>query len=216
MITAESWESLCQGEPKVPGGKRIKDKWWKWCDNKTLPRFKFKFITADTAQKKKKRSDWTVFQCWGYGFDDRIYLIDRLRDKFEAPELRIEAELFYKKHNKPRINITDPVLRAMFIEDRSSGTGLIQELRKKRVKVVEIPRSEDKEIRCDDASPEIRAGRVVLNTDVEGVENIVNEASKFPDGEFDDDIDTTFTAIEVAFINGAVKTSLQAAMEAAD
>lgn len=211
-MNAPQWESLYQGSPTVTGGNIFKDNWWCWW--KILPQIKYKFITADTAQKTKTQSDWTIFQCWGYGIDDRIYLLDKLREKFEAPELRREAEIFYQKHDTPRINLADPTLRGMYIEDKSSGTGLLQELRKKKLKVIEVPRNTDKVFRAEDTIPYVESGRVVLNTEIPEVGNLTKEARDFPNGEFDDDIDTLMTAIEVAFINKNNINSLQAAMEA--
>lgn len=211
-MSAQSWDSLYQGNPTISGGNMFKDAWWGWW--KVLPQIKYKFITADTAQKVRKKNDWTDFKCWGYGVDDNIYLLDHLREKMEAPTLRKEAELFYKKHNIPRVNLTDATLRGMYIEDKSSGIGLIQELRAKRLKIYEIPRNADKIFRAEDAAPYIESGRVYLNVDVPDVDNTTKEARQFPNGEFDDDIDNVMTAIEVAFINKQVSNSLQAAMEA--
>jgi len=212
IMAEASWESLYQGNPTITGGNLFKDNWWEWYTR--LPLLKYKFITADTAQKVKTQHDWTIFQCWGMGIDGRIYLIDKFREKLEAPELRVEAEIFYRKHNQPKMKVDDPVLRGMYIEDKSSGVGLLQELRKLRMKVIEVPRHSDKYFRAEDVAPEIQAGRVVLNTEIPGVGNLTKEAREFPNGEFDDDIDTLMTAVEVAFINKDKANMLQAAMEA--
>jgi len=212
VMAQESWESLYQGSPTISGGNVVKDHWWKWW--KVLPLIKFKFITADTAQKDKKKNDWTCLQCWGYGVDGNIYLLDKLREKMQSPTLRREAEIFYRKHDTPRIELVDPVLRAMYIEDKSSGIGLIQELRLLGLKIEEIPRHVDKYFRAQDAAPYIKAGRVYLNTEIPGVDNITKEGREFPNSEFDDDFDTVMSAIEVAFINKDQKNMLEAAMEA--
>ena len=212
IMAEASWESLYQGSPTITGGNLFKDDWWEWYTR--LPLIKYKFITADSAQKVKTQNDWTVFQCWGYGIDGRIYLIDKFREKLEAPELRREAEIFYRKHNQPKMKVDDPILRGMYIEDKSSGTGLLQELRRKRMKVIEVPRHTDKYFRAEDVAPEVKAGRVVLNTEISGVGNLTKEAREFPNGEFDDDIDTLMTAVEVAYINKDKANMLQAAMEA--
>jgi len=211
IMAEASWESLYQGNPTITGGNLFKDDWWEWYVR--LPLLKYKFITADSAQKVKTQNDWTIFQCWGYGIDNRIYLIDKLRAKFEAPDLRREAEIFYRKHNQPKQKVDDPILRGMYIEDKSSGTGLLQELRRLRMKVIEVPRHTDKYFRAEDVTPEIKAGKIVLNTEVPGVGNLTKEAREFPNGEFDDDIDTLMTAVEVAFINKDKGNLLQAAME---
>lgn len=214
VMHANSWESLYQCSPTVRGGNMVKDDWWKWW--RVLPPIRYKFITADTAQKTKEQNDWTVFQLWGYGVDNNIYLMDRLRAKMGAPTLRREAEAFYATHDKPRVNLMDPVLRGMYIEDKSSGTGLIQELRAKKLKIVEIPRIKDKVLRAEDGIPYIESGRVYLNAAISGINNLTKEAREFPNSSFDDDFDTLLTAIEVAFINKNLSNSLKAAMEADD
>lgn len=212
LMAQSSWESLYQGNPTITGGNLFKDGWWGWA--KEVPLLKYKFITADTAQKTKTKNDWTTFHCWGMRLDGKIQLLDKLREKFEAPDLRREAEMFYNKHNQPRINLTDPVLRGMYIEDKSSGTGLIQELKRKGLKIIEVPRVIDKYLRGEDAAPYVEAGYVVLNTAVPGVDNLTKEAREFPNGDFDDDIDNLMTAIEVTYINKDNSNSLREAMEA--
>lgn len=214
MSSPESWDSLYQGNPTIEGGNKIKDSWWQWWT--ILPPLKYKFITADTAQKKNTYNDWTDFKCWGFGIDENIYLLDHLREKMNAPELRRKAEIFYRKHDTPRLKVGDPVLRTMYIEDKSSGIGLIQELEEKNLKITPVPRDTDKITRCEDASPYIKAGRVFLNVEIPDVDNTTKEAREFPDSEFDDDLDTVFIAIEVAFINKSISGNLEAAMEAED
>jgi predicted phage terminase large subunit-like protein len=75
----------------------------------------------DTAQKTGERNDYSVFECWGLGDDGRAYLIDLIRGKWEAPELERQAIAFWSKHSA----------RKMKVEDKSSGTGLIQSIKKK-------------------------------------------------------------------------------------
>ncbi|MCP4553030.1 MAG: phage terminase large subunit, partial [Bacteroidetes bacterium] len=210
------WEALYQGSPTIVGGNMIKDEWWQWWE--MLPKLKYKFIVADTAQKAENQHDWAVFQCWGVGIDDNIYMLDKLRAKLEAPELRREAEIFYKKHDNKRPvyknnrttkneeRVMKSILRCMYIEDKSSGIGLIQELRKKKVRVKGIPRNIDKVLRGQDASPYIENGQVYLNADIPDIDNTTKEGREFPDGVFDDDIDTLFSAIEVGFINNEKHT----------
>ena len=122
--------------------------------------------------------------------------------------------MFYNKHNIPKEKVNDPILRGMYIEDKSSGIGLLQELKAKRLKVFEVPRHTDKVFRAEDASPYVESGLVHLNTEIPGISNLTKEAREFPNGEFDDDIDTLMTAIEIAFINKNNHNMLLAAMEA--
>lgn len=194
-MSANNWSSLYQQAPVVGSGNLFKYEDWNWW--KVRPKAKYKFIVADTAQKKNNWNDFTDLQCWEYGVDGNIYLVDHLHKRMTAPELRREAKIFYKKHDTGEM----AVLRGMWIEDKSSGTGLIQDLKEDRLKIKAIPRNTDKIERANDAAPYIEAGRVYLNEDVRDVGIITDEATPFPNAVHDDAIDCTMSAIEVAFIH---------------
>ena len=212
ILHPASWASLYQQDPVILGGNLFKDEWWDWWD--VLPEIEFYFIIMDTAQKTKDWNDYTDMQAWAYGVNGNIYLIDHIHERFEAPTLETESELFYRKHDVSRKKAGDPILRAMYIEDKSSGSSLIQNLKTKKLKVEGVPRNVDKVSRAFDTAPYIKAGRVFLNKKISKVGIITDEGRSFPNGKFDDAIDNTMSAIEVAFISGVVKNSLLAAMEA--
>ena len=177
--------------PAPIGGGIFKDEWWQYY--KVLPKIKYRAIYADTAQKTKEQNDYSVFQCWGMGEDGRIYLIDMVRGKWQAPELLVIAKAFWDKHKaEPRIMGT---LRQFKVEDKASGTGLIQQLKQKKVPVVGIPRSIDKASRAMDAAPHVQAGNVVLPEESEWLSDILNEATSFPNASHDDTLDPMMDAV---------------------
>lgn len=179
-----------QQEPIIKGGNRIKIDWFRWW--KVLPKITYLAITVDTAQKTKEENDYSCAQCWAVSTETDIYLIDMIRGKWEAPELRKRLKLFYNKHNTNNI----ATLRVMYIEDKSSGSSLIQDFKADKMKIKDVQRNTDKVLRCDDLSPNIEAGRVYLNEDIEGVSDLVAEASAFPYGKHDDTIDPLLDAID--------------------
>ena len=129
-MAESSWASLYQQDPVIAGGNLFKHKWWNWWVH--LPKLIYKFITVDTAQKVKQQNDYTVMQCWGVAKDETtnitsIYLLDMYRGKLEAPGLRKKAKEFYAKHKHQSIH--EVRLRHMYIEDKSSGSSLIQDLK---------------------------------------------------------------------------------------
>jgi predicted phage terminase large subunit-like protein len=78
-----------------------------------------------------------------------------VRAKLEAPELEKTAMLFWERHRRRHC-------RGMYIEDKVSGTGLIQTLRRKSVPVFPVGRDRDKYTRLLDALPYIASGLVML------------------------------------------------------
>lgn len=178
--------------PAPIGGGILKDAWYQYWD--ILPPLKWRKIYADTAQKTKEHNDYSVFQCWG---DDGLggkYLIDQLRGKWEAPELIDVARGFWEKHRESDRKKYGP-LRAMMVEDKVSGTGLIQTLARERIPVVGVKRNIDKITRGMDAAPMIQAGHVYLPRSADWVSLFMLESSQFPNGKHDDQLDPMFDAV---------------------
>jgi len=129
------------------------------------------------SAENKEQNDFSVFQCWGKGDDGRIYLIDMVRGKWEAPELLVIAKAFWDKHKAAsRIMGT---LRQIRPEDKSSGTGLIQQLAKQRIPVAGIQRGTDKVTRAMDVVPQIQAGNVMLPDSAPWLSDLLSEATGF-------------------------------------
>ncbi|AHB77581.1 MULTISPECIES: phage terminase large subunit [Pandoraea] len=165
-----------------------------------LPLLEYRKIFADTAQKTAERNDYSVLQCWGLGFDKRIYLIDTVRGKWKAPELKQRAIDFWNKH--AAIGADDPnapVLRQMKVEDKSSGTGLIQDIQAEGgIPIEGIERVKDKLTRVMDIISQIDAGNVAIPIDAPWVSDFVSECDAFTADDthaHDDQIDPMVDAI---------------------
>jgi predicted phage terminase large subunit-like protein len=177
--------------PAPLGGGLFRDDWWRYYT--ALPKLDWRAIYVDTAQKTGEKNDYTVLQCWGRSYAGQAVLVDQLRGKWEAPELLTQARAFWNKHKvAPR---EQGVLRAMKIEDKVSGTGLIQTLRREGVPVVGIPRDRDKYTRAMDGSPLVESGNVLLPQNAPWLSGYLAEFSAFPNGAHDDQIDPTLDAI---------------------
>lgn len=194
--------------PSPKGGGIFKDEYWKWWE--VLPAISHKLIFVDTNQKKNTWNDWAVAQCWGVGKDGNIYLLDMLRIKEEAPETRKALRLFYNKHEAK--SHKEPALRYMYIEDKSSGSTMIQDFKRENMKVKDIQRNTDKVSRALDTSPYIEAGRVYLNENIPHISDMLSEARGFPNAAHDDTIDPLMDAIELGVAKA--QGSLLAAMTA--
>jgi predicted phage terminase large subunit-like protein len=179
-----------QQRPAPRGGGIIKDSWYRyWSD---LPQLEFRRIYVDTAQKDGQQNDYSVLECWGRSIVGQAVLIDLVRGKWEAPDLITQARAFWIKHSAANL----APLQAMKVEDKVSGTGLIQTLRREGIPVVPIQRDRDKISRGHDAAPFIESGNVLLPRDAPWLSDFLGESSSFPGGAHDDQLDPMFDAIQ--------------------
>lgn len=178
--------------PAPLGGGILKDAWYQYWD--ILPNLKWRKIYADTAQKTKEHNDYSVFQCWGDDGNGGKYLIDQLRGKWEAPDLIDVARGFWAKH-KGMDRAKFGALRSMNVEDKVSGTGLIQTLARERIPVIGVKRNIDKITRAMDAAPLIQTGNVYLPRSADWLSGFMSESSQFPNGKHDDQLDPMFDAV---------------------
>lgn len=180
--------------PAPIGGGLLKDAWWKYYD--VAPPFTHRLMFADTAQKTADHNDYSVFQVWGYTADSCAYMLDQVRGKWEAPALQVQALAFWNKH-KARLP-DGSVLRAFKVEDKSSGTGLIQTIKAPphRVPVFAVQREKDKVTRAYDVAPVIEAGRVFLPANAPWLSDLLAETTVFPNGKHDDQVDPLLDAVD--------------------
>lgn len=164
--------------------------WWRFYT--IPPLITHRIIFADTANKTKTMNDYSVFQCWGYTATKQAVLLDQIRGKWEAPDLLVQARAFWAKHKDAQ---GQAALRAIKVEDKSSGTGLIQTLKREGVPILPIQRNIDKVTRAYDAAPYIESGNVLLPQQAPWLSDYLAEFSAFPNGAHDDMVDPTMDAI---------------------
>lgn len=180
--------------PAPIGGGMFKDHWWQMMA--APPPTRWRAIYADTAQKTANHNDWSVLQCWGQTLNGQAVMLDMVRGKWEAPELETMARAFWNKH-KSIDNMG--ALRSFKVEDKVSGTGLIQKLKREGIPIIGIQRNIDKVTRAYDAAPLIQSGNVILLNNIPHLSDFMAEASVFPNGAHDDMIDTAMSAINDMF-----------------
>ena len=147
-----------QQTPIVAGGDVFKSEWWQFFDPEDAGYiYKRVYICADTAMKTGQQNDFTVLGCFGVLRSGEIHLLDMVRGKFEAPELEGVFTSFYEKWRK-MARPGMPRVSAVYIEDKASGTGLIQSVRRKGIPVIPMKPTKDKYTRALEAVPTIAAG----------------------------------------------------------
>lgn len=175
------FEALYQQNPMPLKGALFKRHWWK--SYATAPAtFKRIVQFMDCAQKVGVSNDYSVCATWGET-DAGYYLLDVWRHKVEAPDLERATKSNYEKW-KPN---------ALVIEDKSSGSSLIQALRQKtRIPVIAYdPKARDKIVRASAATPLVESGRCHLPDSAPWLEDFLIEHERFPASSHDDQVDTT-------------------------
>lgn len=208
---AFNFQAQYQQSPMLEGGNVIKDHWFRYYDNLENTQLRSIFITGDTASKVKQHNDYTVFCLWAVSCDNQLYLLDMIRGKWEAPELKQNVLAFYNKwrskyflNNKSTKNV---YVNALYIEDKASGTGLIQELSRSVLPVLAVQVDADKLTRLHNVQSYIEGGRVCLPKHNQDhiVKPFIDECIKFTRDDshkHDDIVDNLTMALSQAFEKG--------------
>ncbi len=161
----------------------IKHDWWQYYENEDdlyKQRVLKKVQSWDTAFKKNQENDYSACTTWLVG-ENAYYLLDMWKGRVEFPELKRKVVELVKLHNANEV----------LIEDKASGQSLLQELqRNTRLPIKPIKVEQDKIARVHSVSPLIEAGRVFLPPNKIWVKDFTDECEEFPNGEYDDVVDT--------------------------
>lgn len=185
--------------PKMIGGNILKGEFFKRYDSKALPKIKWRKIFADTAQKTKERNDYSVFFEAGLSVDGQLIGLDLIRGKWEAPELQRRAIAFWQKAKGRDVEKFGQI-RKMKVEDKSSGTGLIQSLKLPpyNIPIEPIERHKDKLTRVMDIQAYHEAGLCGFVEDAPWGNDFVAECEAFTSDDthdFDDQVDVYVDAV---------------------
>lgn len=195
-ISRHVFSSQYQQAPVQLGGNIIKGEYFGRYT--ILPKIKYRKIFADTAQKTKERNDFSVFEEWGYADDGKIYLLDLIRGKWEAPELLKRAVAIWAKCNGRDADKFGQ-LREMMVEDKSSGTGLVQTIKLLHsIPIKPIERVKDKLTRIMDAVPYLESGMVMIPEGAVYTNDFVSECEAFSaddSHDHDDQVDPMVDAV---------------------
>jgi len=176
-----------QQAPYPAGGAMVKEGWLMTYEPGQLPKsFEQVVMSWDTANKASELADYSVCTVWGYK-RPHIYLLYVLRKKLEYPDLKkLTKEL--KAQWRPT---------KILIEDKASGTQLIQELRQEGVYAVQGVKPEgDKVMRMNAQTGAFEQGLVLLPTQAPWLEDYRKELISFPKSKHDDQVDSTAQALK--------------------
>ena len=137
--------------------------------------------SRDAANKVSELSDFSVCTSWGIKGRD-LYLLEVWRRRLDYPGLK---RAVLDRHIRWRPDV-------VLIEDKASGTQLIQELVAEGLHAVTRYRPQsDKVMRMHAQTAAIENGFVHLPQAAPWLAEYLHELAVFPNGRFDDQVDST-------------------------
>ncbi len=134
----------------------------------------------DTASKAEELNDYSVCTTWLLRGKD-YFLIDVFRVRLEFPDLKRKVIDLWSRHRA----------KTVLVEDKGSGTHLIQELKRTAgFYPIGIVPEKDKVTRMAAHAAKIEAGHVHLPERASWLGDFHAELMAFPDGRFDDQVDS--------------------------
>jgi predicted phage terminase large subunit-like protein len=176
-----------QQEPAPLGGGMVKaESFRSYVPGEEPSRFDRILQSWDTANKSSELNDYSVCTTWGLK-NKKIYLLHVLRRRMDYPDLKRAVRELAERFHPANI----------LIEDKASGTQLIQELIRDNVySVTRYEPTMDKVMRLHWITCTIKNGFVYLPTESDWLAAYVHELTTFPSSKHDDQADSTSQALD--------------------
>jgi predicted phage terminase large subunit-like protein len=186
QIGSDAFSAQYQQMPAPPGGAMVKRDWV--VRYRELPPAAERLLTLqswDTANKGGPENDWSVCTTWIVSRKKQWYLIDVWRDRVDYPTLMGAVQTLAERWNARRV----------LVEDASSGTALVQELRGTVSGIIAVKPDGDKVSRMAVASAKFEAGQVLLPEQAPWLADLEAELFVFPGSRHDDQCDSISQAL---------------------
>ena len=185
QMTELFFSAQYQQEPIPLAGNIIKAEWFK--EYEITPAYSnndLLIISLDTAMKGTQLADYSVATVW-LARGDHSYLLDLWRERVDYPELRRAVWRLREKYAGA----------ALLVEDKGSGTSLIQDLRAENRAVIGINPEGDKLTRAAKTSAQFEAGAVFFPKAAPWLSGLKAELLGFPNVRYDDQVDSVTQAL---------------------
>ena len=186
-----------QQRPIPLEGNLIKREWIRYFRGNVPPIERDYFVISwDTAMKASELADYSVGTVWHVQDRGRkAHLVDLVRGRFEYPELVAAAVALWRKWKVEWAHTN------LVIEDKGSGSSLIQSLKNERIYAhLHHGKLEgDKLMRLTAQAAQFHAGVVHFREDAPWLDELMAELLGFPGVRHDDQVDSISQAL--AFIS---------------
>ncbi|MHB1798199.1 MAG: phage terminase large subunit [Vulcanimicrobiaceae bacterium] len=173
-----------QQNPLPSEGNIVKASWLQSYE-KAPDSFEKIVCALDAASKTGVANDYSAIVVLG-ARPDGFYLLDVLRRKVEYPELLRMVQATFAQHNPS----------AIYIEDASAGTALIQNLRREsNLPIVPVKALGSKVSRVEGITGLLESGRVFFPKEAPWLVDFERELLAFPNAKHDDMVDAFVMAL---------------------
>jgi predicted phage terminase large subunit-like protein len=180
-------------QPIKPEGNLDKWKWFKSYDDppayKTGDRIIVSWDTAMSAKELASYSVGVVIHARG----DSVWVLDVVRERMEYPDLKRKVVSLHHHWSQVGSNY------ALLIENKASGLGLIQELKRDHIHALPIDPEGDKIFRMNAQTARIEAGCVSLPRKAYWLDEFRKEISAFPSSPHNDQVDAFSQGLNEVF-----------------
>ena len=190
-IPPSKWNAQYQQDPTGDDNSILRREWWKKWEREKVPALEYVIQSYDTAFSKKETADFSAITTWGVFRPDEsgppnLILLDSKKGRWDFPELKQVAW--------EQFNFWEP--ETVIIEAKATGMPLTHELRQMGIPVVNFTpsRGNDKISRAHSIAPLFEAG-MVWAPDEQWANELIEECAAFPNGEYDDLVDSTTQAL---------------------
>jgi predicted phage terminase large subunit-like protein len=203
ILSARWWEALYQQRPTAAEGAEIMRAWWRFYTE--LPvrweDFEYRLASWDGSFTDADTSDYVTGFVFGV-YGGLRYVLDRVRARMTFTEA---CEAVAVTHRKWKCN-------ASAVELAANGHAIVDSLQTAMPGVYGVKVGNNGKVaRARAASPQIKAGNVLLPAGTKWADECVEEHAAFPLGRHDDQVDAMSQGLtELAAWQGVPVTHLQA------
>jgi predicted phage terminase large subunit-like protein len=192
QMGSADFEAQYQQRPVPPGGALIKWPWFRFHEKcSVLPDDRI-IVSWDTAMSSSELSGYSVCII-GLVRGGSVFILHVIRDRLEYPALKRKVIEVHEQWRHASRNY------ALLIENKGSGTCLIQDLRQHHIHAIAIQPDGDKIMRMNRQTARMEAGSVSVPSRAPWLSDFRSEAMAFPHGRYNDQVDALSQLLDRAF-----------------